>query len=133
MLHRRSHHRSDDNTNDNTTVDRKGKKRHASPSPGPSNLSNDGNRLVKRVRGGVQNSESVVAVSKAVEVINVDDDDDEIQIMEGGPSNIKATQPATTSPTEALDPSEVLNHFRLKPKNVGCVPHSPKMLEMLVG
>ncbi|KLO10423.1 DUF1671-domain-containing protein [Schizopora paradoxa] len=119
VLHPRGHQRASDSSS-NSSIDRKGKKRQASPSSGPSSRSNDGNRLVKRVRGGLQSGDNVVAVGNAVEVIDVDDDfDDEVEIIEERSSNVKVTKGAMSSLSEALDSSEVLNSFRLRPKNVG--------------
>ena len=116
VLHPRSNHRSDDDRSGNITIDRKGKKRQASPSPGPSKRPDEGNRLVKRFRGGLQN-ENMIAANKAAEVIDLDNDsdDDEFQIVEPGPSTCSISRSAIPNLVEALDPSDVLNHFRLKP------------------
>jgi len=116
VLHPRGHHRSGDDPSGNTN--NKGKKRQASPSPGPSSPSKDESRLVKRVRGGLPTGESVVAAGKAVEVINVDDEDD-IQIVGQASLNKNAAQAFLPSREDALDHPEVLTHFRLKPTNVG--------------
>lgn len=133
VLHPRGS-RSENDTSFSTS-ERKGKKRQASPSPGPSSHGKGESRLVKRVRGGLQTGESDVAVRNAVEVIDIDDDD--IQIVGQSSSNNKSNSGPGSSRDEVLQHAEVLNHFRLKPTNVGyvhiCQVYSGHILKLHLG
>lgn len=100
------------NSLDQETEPSNAKKRRASGSLSRDlQTDTDRGRDVKRVRGGLVDAE--------VDVIFVDDDDDDdehnvVHTKDGGSAG-------RSDSDDRIDPTKVLNFFRLNPKNLGCV------------